>query len=214
MLLDDKQEFKNMDPLRLFEYINLPHVFHRHKKTSWLALSLEIFYSRFMILHELCRIFPQHEIDLYDVFIREKQQQKNPVNAFYHTYLEYHMTSIMFPDKLDSSSYLNKMIQYGKKEWKIKEKDRSKTPPISPKLPRFFSHPDVRLMEGTHVVNHFYERHKIFSIVAHAICHNPRLGFMTDKLTAFGHYLQPILVANRHVSVANHLFLYKESTLE
>jgi len=213
MLLDDKQEFKNMDPLRLFEYINLPHVFHRHHKMSWLALSLEIFYSRFMILHELSHVFPQQNLNLYEVFVRERQQQKNPINAFYHTYLEYHMTSIMFPDQLDTSSYLNKLIQFGKKEWKIKEKGM--TPPsTSLPFPRFFSHPDVRLMEGAHVVNHFYERHKIFSIIGHAIGHNPRLAFMSEKLTAFRHYLQPILVANRHVSVANHLSLYKESTAE
>jgi len=215
MLLDDKEEFKNMDPLRLFEYINLPHVFHRHKKTSWLALSLEVYYSRFMILHELSHVFPQDNLDLYEVFHQERPEpQKNPVHAFYHLYLEYHMMTIMFPRQLDASSYFQKLIQYGKKEWKIKEKHLEGPTISSLTLPRFFSHPDVRRMEGTHVINHFYERHKIFSIISHAICHNPRLSFMMDKITAFSHYLQPILVANRHVSIANHLSLYKDNSEE
>lgn len=38
MLLDDKAEFRNMDPIRLYNYINPPHLFQCHKKT-WVLLS-------------------------------------------------------------------------------------------------------------------------------------------------------------------------------
>jgi len=208
MLLDDKAEFKNLDPICLFEYINFPNMFHCHKKTSGLALSLEIYYSRFMIIHELSNVFSSQNINLFEIFERDRQIQKNPINAFFHTYIDYHLVSIMFPHKMDESCHLDKLVQYGKKEWKIKEKEFLTTPS---NLPIFFSHPDIRSMEGIRSINHYYERHKVFSIVAHAICHNPQLAFMSSKVKIFSHYLQPILVANKNVSIANHLSLYMES---
>lgn len=122
------------------------------------------------------------------------------------------MMSVMFPDKLDVSSYFTQLSQLGMKDWRIKEKNKDPSP--LPQLPRFFSHPNVDSMEGVHLVNHFYERHKIFSILAHALCHNPQLAFLSDKLPSFAHYMRPILVANRPISIANHLFLYKEYAKE
>ena len=214
MLLDDKEEFKNTNPLRLYEYINLPHVFCRYHRVSSMSLSLEIYYSRFMIIHELSKVFPENPIDLYDIFKKERQPQKNPINAFFQYYIDYHLTSLIFPDKLDASSYLNKLIQYGKKEWKVRQKDNTTDPistAIASSIPRFFSHPSVRSMEGKRYINHYYERHKVFSIITHAICYNPKLAFLSDKIKTFSYFLQPILVANKQMSISNHLCLYKES---
>jgi tRNA A-37 threonylcarbamoyl transferase component Bud32 len=212
MLLDDKEEFKDIDPLRLFEYINLPNTFYRHKKTSWMALSLEVFYSRFMIIHELSHVFSNQKVDLYQIFKTERQPQKNPINAFFHFYIDYHLTTIMFPDKLDATFYMNKLTQYAKNVWKINDKESALVPNGDLVLPRFFSHPDVSFMDGHRSINHYYERHKVFSIITHAICHHPQLAFMSDKIKTFSHYLKPILVANKKVSISNHMSLYREST--
>lgn len=205
MLLDDKREFKDMDPIRLFDYIGY-HGFHRHSQISGLVLSLEIYYSRFMILYELSNIFSTYdESHLYELFQKERHVQKNPVNAFYQTYLEYHWMSVMFPSRLDHQMYFDKMIQYAKKDWKIKEMVAHD----SAELPRFFSHPHV--MKGTQrSVSHYYERHKVFAIIDHAFSHFSQLSFMRDKKLLFQHYLSPILVANKNSSIANHLALYQE----
>lgn len=207
LMMEDKVEFKDMDPIRLFEYIKPFHLFHIHRKTAGLTLSMEIFYSRFMILHQLCAVFTSDPMDLYEMFQKERQVQKNPINMFFHLYVEYHMVSLMFPNKFLRSSYLDKLVEYGKKDWRIK----SEVSHDKFVLPRFFSHPDITKMEGQRSVNHYHERHKVFSIITHAICHIQELDFMKDKLVLFQHYLRPMLVANKDASVSNHLSLYKDS---
>lgn len=212
MLLDDKTEFKYTDPINLFQYIPPLNIFHIHKKISNLTLSFEIYYSRFIILHQLSFTFFNNNFDLYQLFQKERQKApKNPINAFFNLYLEYHMMTIMFPSRLDTTFYLENLIQLGKKEWRLKEKTVQETP-LNIELPRFFSHPSlVREDDKMRSINHYYERHKVFSIILHAICHHPCLTFMREKLEPFLHYLQPILVANKHVSIMNHLSLYQES---
>lgn len=211
MLLDDKTEFKNMDPLCLYQYINSSNnIFHCHKKISGLTLSLEIYYSRFMIIHELSKVFHQ-DMNLYHVFQNERQSQKNPINAFFQLYIDYHMGSIIFPDKMENQSCLDTLVQHGKKEWQFKEKETINDGLLLD-LPRFFSHPNIKSIEGIRSVSHYYERHKVFSIIAHAICHIPDLAFLSEKAKPFlSHYLRPMLIANKHVSIANHLSLYKSS---
>lgn len=207
LMMEDKVDFKDMDPLHLFEYIKPSTLFHIHRKTSGLTLSMEIYYSRFMILHELSGVFSNDGMDLYEAFKKDRHIQKNPINMFFHLYVEYHMVSLMFPEKLDRAFLIEKLMEYGKKEWRIK--------PILPHdkcvLPRFFSHPDITKIEGKRSINHYHERHKVFSIITHALCHIPELAWMRDKLVLHFHYLQPMLMANKDASVANHLSLYKDS---
>lgn len=210
MLLDDKTEFKNRDPIQLFEYIPPLHLFHIHNKISGLTLSYEIYYSRFLILYELSTLFST-TIDLYETFQMERHQtQKNPINAFFNLYIDYHICSIMFPS-MSLDSLFQKLLQYGKKEWKLKEKELPELKTTTIDLPRFFSHPTLEKMpSGLHSINHYYERHKVFSILLHAACHQPQL-ITIEKINPFLFYLQPILVANKHVSIVNHLSLYQES---
>lgn len=210
MLLDDKTEFKHKDPILLWEYIPPMSFFHVHKKISGLTLSLEVFYSRFVILSELACFFPT-TFQLYETFQKERQPiPKNPLQAFYNLYLDYHIMSIMFPTQCDVANLVPTMISMGKKDWKLKEKPIADIP-LDIELPRFFSHPSLEtLPSGLYSVNHYYERHKVVSILLHA-SHHPSFSFLLEKIKPFFSYLQPILVANKHVSIANHLSLYQES---
>lgn len=200
MLSDDKSEFKDADPLRLFEHIRpTPNIFRCHKNTSELAMSLEIYYSRFTILHELSAPEANQE--------RRPQRHKNPINAFFHGYLDYMLTSRLSPGA-DTTAQLDELIECCKKDWKVRPPTTTTT---TTTIPRFFSHPDAAPVQAPRSVNHYYEIHKVSSIVAHAAHHVPQLSFLADKAAAlFAPYAHPILTANLNASAANHMSLYHD----
>lgn len=196
MLSDDKTEFRDADPIRLFEHARPPsNIFRCHEDTSELTMSLEIYYSRFMIMHEL---------SAPGVERRRPQHHKNPINAFCAAYMDYQLTRRLSPGV---GTGIKELVEHGTKEWKV----RPPTTTPTTTLPRFFSHPNTTERTCRNV-SQYAELHKVAAIVAHAVRHTPELSFLKEKEAILAPYTRPILAANRGASAANHMSLYAEFT--
>jgi hypothetical protein len=133
---------------------------------------------------------------------KKKTHHKNPVSAFFQCYLDYCVVSLVSPE--DAPPYTEELVRLGKMRWRIRAPEES----AEVVLPRFFSHPDTNRFRPKRSVSHYYENHKVSSILTHAIRHLPCLSFLEDRLRIFSPYAGSILVSNRNASAANHMSLY------
>lgn len=194
MLMDDKTEFKDTDPIQLFKYISASNPsslgFSITNQPSPLIFDAEIHYSRVFITRELSITNLHLDNNVH------APSSKNPINVFYTTFLSQDFD-------------IDDLVRLASKEWKITKMQGLSSSSPQPQLPRFFSHPDMNDISGySPMISRYYERRKLFSIIAYALTSLPQLAPYRDKISLFSSYLQPILSANRHSSIPNHLALY------
>lgn len=190
LMMDDKTDFKDMDPIRLFEYIHpSSDLFSISNKPSPIFVDTEIHYSRLYIVHELS--IPNHIVNITTI-------PKNPVHSFYTIYMN--------PDP-----DMDELVRLASMEWKIIPHCVDKS---SAQLPRFFSHPDPNNVGLTPLISRYYERRKMYSIISYAFMNIPQLAEYRDKIQLFSSYLKPILPANSHSSIVNHLALYNNNSID
>lgn len=206
MLLNDKNDYKDLQPIRIFSYLSESQRFiWNNTDPSDILTVMDIHYTRFYILYDL-----NHD-KATELFINERLQSPidghNPLYLFFKTYINYCLCQFLCPDAQDG--LLDRLESIGRQEWSVSFNAHSI---LECHLPRLFSHPDItKTIQGHVSNNHYSEKHKILLIILHATMTIPRLVFMQEKIIALLHdFLPGILVSNRAHSIYNHLSRYRK----
>lgn len=224
MLLDDKPEFRDVEPLAFFEYTRTHKLngisFKMLDEDDDLLINMEVSFSRFACIRDICNILsiPKTVCDPVAIFLRDRSPLtrhscSNPINTLFRLYIDYQMMKTCF--KGHGEDVLKERIVA------FIERSHSYTLRYEPiaitpiALPRFFSHPDIvaiDVMDITHNTNHFFERHKILMILHHALNGGEFAGMerVFGGDTSIRYYMSSILDKNRPASISNHLRRYRE----
>jgi len=222
MLLNDKSAFSRVEPVRFQSFLET----HFRGFLSDgevvsdldLILSSEIYFSRFFCIDETCRIarIETSICDPTDIFYQDhdpfKKSSVNTVTNLYRMFIDYLMVSRYFRRR-DPQVIMSRIVDaIATQKWSIKN-EAAPAPGLV--LPRFFSHPNIRLLETQELSrssNHFFEKHKMLGILWRASSHYSELGSLKGVLESIPttrYYLSSLLGDNLHHSTSNHLHRFR-----
>jgi len=205
ILLNDKQDYKDHPPIKIFNTIHPPMKCQMVDRVCDLHILIETHYSRQFVLYELHKAsgieFP------IDRGSPSHNNGQNLIHRFFKMYIDYCLCAIF---KTDQQVLLRQMESLSQQQWDLPP---SIHPAIICDLPRFFSHPDITKMMRLPLclsTNHYFERHKIFTILLHATSVIPNLSLLRERLMEmFRDYTPSILGMNRHHASLSHLSRYR-----
>lgn len=221
MLMDDKREFAWCEPIRLYDYIKGIYrhhhstLFRMSDKPSDMCIYVEIFYSRFVVLQEMheARIT---KMETLPEFTNRTGNRENSVHQLYRAIIHYHLMSSFFSSQTDLEKERHQLVAMAKRtEFRVSNSDtEEEATDVRMALPRFFSHPNIKVLltqNPRKKVDHYVDRHKIFTLIQHAAHHMEGLEWLQPKVVEVGgKYLQPILRGNKGSTIPNHMAMYLE----
>ena len=218
MLVDGKEEFRLLQPIRFYEYMIISRFqalpISISNSYSGISLSCEIYYCRQFILYELSNLLDSTTTTTTTTASSIAEKPSNSIHTLFKLYMEYKIRQAM--GMKDMHVALEKM-----KAWishvHISSSLKNSIVPLQENIifPRFLSHPNIKHIRSLHsqkISNHFFEKHKILHILLYA---SKELSFLHSLHPFLLHeqntyFLQSILGENRHVSISNHLYRYLE----
>lgn len=208
MLLDEKKDFTFKNPLDLFFYIQKISSFPCTilPKEPDIIIKMEVFYSRFLIQKEICRVVGYGCNDLWNTFLTERLEIHTTTNSTllsaYKELINHMIVSHIFPDKLTHCKYpaLEKLLS------SAPLKQVPNPPPCALSLPIYFSHPFLDRPLPILKKNQFMDRHKVFLSLLIASQQIPWFKPFGDQIKQTQkHFLY--LVFHKHVSQTIHQHL-------
>jgi len=208
MLVDDKEEFRHQPPLAFFSYLTksglVPPMSNR---PCDLITSIEVYYSRFHVFHEM-HSFLGVEMDVACAIMEDRGHKtiSNAMNRLYRDYMDYRIMGAVGGNTMELMACMKKSAAL---PWT--EVVEPSLPEDHASLPRFMTHPNIlESRPSKKISNHFFEKHKILSILLRATYLHGFMEPLRARIEAIGYYREGILGRNRAISISNHLCRYRE----
>lgn len=191
MLIEEKSEFKNKTPTDFFWFLHQKGVVDRsiftilQNRGNDMMVESEICFSRYWLEKELCDLIGKDPSFVWKAFQKERLEAcpSSSVMSAYHHYLNRRICQKVFPEKMGTELdgfFREQIFKASKMEFSSIE---TPPPPNRLDLPRFFSHPDPKILSVSPTTSQpYFHRHRVFTFLYAASTEFKELGAFQKRM--------------------------------